>query len=68
MISIDSINLDQMQALESTGQIVAITNLIDHDGDDTDDLEQAFCFICQLSDGQWLTGVVSDYTETLEVH
>lgn len=59
-LTIQAINLRQSLALRSDGETVPITNMLDFEGDETEDFEEAVSFVAG-SDSAWFSGAVADY-------
>ena len=50
-----SYNLAERVLIYNDGTVCEITNLLDADGDETDDIDDAAMVVCQMANGQWLT-------------
>jgi hypothetical protein len=66
---VQAINLGRMLAMMGCGETCPITRLFDHDGDETDDPEEAVSFICgPTPGGKWITDLVADYDNARTVN
>lgn len=63
MAHIVSVSLAHAIAEMSDGRILPVTNLIDEDGDLTNDEDEAVTFVC--GDGnEWYADLIEDFPET----
>lgn len=60
MIDVQAINLTKRLALLSDGATVPVTNLLDADGDETQEPAQAVGFVAGEG-GTWFAGLLSDF-------
>lgn len=61
-MNIRAINLKDRVAVTDTNVMCTITNLLDCDGDETEDYEFAVAFVVQLPGGRWAScSVAADY-------
>ena len=58
---IRAINLKERVAVTDTQVMCRISNLLDVDGDETDDYEFAVAFVVELPGGVWASCSVSDF-------
>lgn len=56
-----SINLRKRWAITNRDELCEITNLFDEEGDETDDLEQAYSAVAKLDDNNWFTIDISEF-------
>lgn len=61
MTAIIAYNLHDRTAVADDGTVVAITNLIDEDGDETDDLDEAVVFVCGNDTIGWFSEAFADF-------
>lgn len=66
-VDVEAINLGQRKALLNNGAIVALTNLLDEDGEETDDPSEASAFVCSYN-GLWYSGSVNDFNPASTRH
>jgi hypothetical protein len=50
-----AVNKDSRHLICEDDTTLLITNLIDYFGDDTDNFDLAFAYVCQLPNNSWLT-------------
>lgn len=62
-----AINRSEACAILDTGQIIHFATMLDRYGDETDDVEDAFCAVAPLPDGRWAVIDFSKF-ETVSVH
>ena len=62
-----AINRIDLSALTDDGSVCPITNLLDADGDQTDDVSEAVVAIVRVAIDEWHVVILSDY-ETAQVH
>lgn len=57
---VEAVNVGRRIALLTDGRTVPITNLLDGDGDETDDPAEAVAFVAGADD-QWFAAQLADY-------
>lgn len=60
-LEVEALNLDQRNALMSDGSIRKITNMLDIDGDETDDAVAAMSCVVKERDDRWHTLNLCDF-------
>lgn len=60
MLRVVSVNLGRREALLSDGRVVPVTNMLDADGDDTEDPAEAVGFVSGAG-SEWFVDAVSDF-------
>lgn len=64
MIDLEAINRAERLALRTDGVVVPITALFDHEGDETQNLDEAVSFVAG-SDDLWFGAAFSDFAESV---
>lgn len=61
-LQIMNVNLRQRKAILTDGQLVEISKFLDHDGDETDDLEEAVAMVAGPDQcGKWYADSVDSF-------
>lgn len=62
-VSIEAVNLYSRLALASDGRMCAITNMLDGDGDDTDEPDRALAIVVHYDEETWVSLDLSDFRD-----
>lgn len=60
MLRVVSVNLGWREALLSDGRVVPVTNMLNADGEDTEDVAEAVGFVSGAG-SEWFVDLVSDF-------
>ena len=51
---VSMVNVFQRFAVLTTGEVLLLTNLLDDEGEETDNLDEAVSVVAPMADGRWI--------------
>ena len=51
---VSMVNVSQRFAVLTTGEVLQLTNLLDDEGEETDNLDDAVSVVAPMADGRWI--------------